>query len=46
VDFEVRLKAGGRVCVKGRTEQVAVQMPEGEMLFEIPAAIRAALGMP
>jgi len=45
VDFEVRLKAGGRVCVKGRTEQVAVQMPEGEMLFDIPAAIRVALRM-
>jgi acyl-CoA thioester hydrolase len=46
VDFEIRLKADARVCVKGRTEQVAVHMPEGEMLFELPAAIRAALGMP
>ena len=45
VDFEIRLKNGGRVCVKGRTEQVAVQMPEGEMQFELPAAIRFALGM-
>lgn len=46
VDFEIRLKVDGRVCVKGRTEQVAVQLPEGEMLFEIPAAIRAALRIP
>jgi acyl-CoA thioester hydrolase len=45
IDFEIRLKEGGRVCVKGRTEQVAVQMPEGEMQFELPAAIRSALGM-
>jgi len=44
VDFEIRLKADGRVCVKGRTEQVAVQMPEGEMQFELPAVIRSALG--
>ena len=46
VDFEIRLKEGGKVCVKARTEQVAVQMPEGEMQFEMPAAIRSALGMP
>ena len=43
VDFEIRLKADGKVCVKGRTEQVAVQMPEGEMQFEMPAEIRSAL---
>lgn len=46
VDFEVRLKTEGKVCVKSRTEQVAVQMPSGEMLFEIPEVIRTALGMP
>ena len=45
VDFELRLKSDGRVCVKGRTEQVAVQMPQGEMLFEMPTEIRSALGM-
>jgi acyl-CoA thioester hydrolase len=45
VDFEIRIKEGGRVCVKGRTEQVAVQMPEGEMQFELPAEIRSALGV-
>ncbi len=43
IDFEIRLKEGGRVCVKARTEQVAVQMPEGEMQFELPAEIRSAL---
>jgi len=42
-DFEIRLKDDGRVCVKARTEQVAVRMPEGEMQFELPAAIRSAL---
>ena len=45
VDFELRLKQDGKVCVKARTEQVAVQMPEGELQFELPAAIRSALGM-
>lgn len=45
VNFEIRLKTGGRVCVKAKTEQVAVQMPEGELQFELPAEIRAAFGM-
>ena len=43
IDFEIRLKSGGRVCVRGRTEQVAVKYPDEEMLFEIPMEIRSAL---
>ena len=45
VDFEIRLKQDGKICVKARTEQVAVQMPEGEMQFELPSSIRSALAV-
>ena len=45
VEFEVRLAADGKVCTRGRTEQVAVQAPQMEMLFQIPDEIRKALGM-
>jgi acyl-CoA thioester hydrolase len=44
VDFEIRLKGDGRVCTRGRTEQVAVKAPEMEILFTIPDEIRNALG--
>jgi acyl-CoA thioester hydrolase len=44
VDFEIRLKADGRVCTRGRTEQVAVKAPEMEIMFTIPDEIRQALG--
>jgi len=44
VDFEIRMAADGKVCARGRTEQVAVQMPQIETLFSIPAEIREALG--
>jgi len=45
VDFEIRLKTDGKLCVKGRTEQVAVKLPEMEMQFEVPAEIQKALGL-
>ena len=44
VDFEIRMAADGKVCARGRTEQVAVQMPQIETLFSIPAEISKALG--
>lgn len=44
VDFEIRRKDDGKVCTRGRTEQVAVKAPEMEILFSIPAEIRQALG--
>jgi acyl-CoA thioester hydrolase len=44
VDFELRLAAGGMVCTRGRTEQVAVRAPEMEILFSIPEEIRNACG--
>ena len=43
-DFEIRLKSGGKICTRGRTEQVAVKAPEMEIIFNIPAEIRQALG--
>jgi len=44
VDFEIRLKGDGKLCTRGRTEQLAVKAPEMEIMFAIPDEIRAALG--
>ena len=44
VDFEIRMAADGKICTRGRTEQVAVKTPEMEILFAIPDEIRLALG--
>jgi acyl-CoA thioester hydrolase len=44
LDFEIRRAASGEVCTRGRSEQVAVKLPDMEMEFEIPADIRTALG--
>ena len=44
LDFEIRRAGSGEVCTKGRSEQVAVKLPDMEMEFEIPADIRTALG--
>ena len=44
MDFEIRLAGNGRVCAKGRGEQVAVKMPENEMMLKIPDDICVALG--
>ena len=45
VDFEIRLAADDKVCARGRTEQVAVQAPQMEILLRVPEEIRAALGI-
>ncbi len=44
IDFEIRRVDGGEVCARGRGEQVAVRLPDMETLYEIPAAVRNALG--
>ncbi len=44
VDFEIRLAADGKVCARGRTEQVAVQAPAMEILLRVPDEIRTILG--
>jgi acyl-CoA thioester hydrolase len=43
VDFEIRLKADERICARGRSEQVAVKMPEMEMQLMIPEQVRVLL---
>jgi len=44
VDFEIRTAADGKLCARGRTEQVTVKTPEMETLFSIPQEVRSALG--
>ncbi len=44
MDFEIRRKGHKEICVKGRSEQVAVLYPQMEMMFEIPEEIRTLLG--
>jgi len=43
LDFEIKLISNGKVCAKGRSEQVAVLIPEMEMVFKIPEEIQKAL---
>jgi len=43
-DFEIRKIADGKVCARGRTEQVTVKTPEMETVFSIPEEIRRKLG--
>jgi acyl-CoA thioester hydrolase len=44
IDFEIRLVENGKVCTKGRSEQVAVKAPEMEMMLRIPDDISKAFG--
>jgi len=44
VEFELRLAGDGQVCAKGRTEQAAVRLPDGNLELRIPEPIRRALG--
>jgi acyl-CoA thioester hydrolase len=44
ISFEIRLTGNGQICTRGKSEQVAVKMPEMEMQFEVPGDITAALG--
>jgi acyl-CoA thioester hydrolase len=43
LDFEIKLISNGKVCAEGRSEQVAVLIPEMEMVFQIPEEIQKAL---
>jgi acyl-CoA thioester hydrolase len=43
LDFEIKLISDGKLCATGRTEQVAVLLPEMEMAFQIPEEIQKAL---
>ena len=44
VDFEVRRADDGKVCARGRTEQVTVKVPEMETIFSVPEEIRRTFG--
>jgi len=44
-NFEIRLTRDKTMCAKGKSEQLAVKLPEMELQFEIPADIRSALGL-
>jgi acyl-CoA thioester hydrolase len=43
IDFEIRRISDDTLCATARGEQVAVKMPENELLLEIPESIRSAL---
>jgi acyl-CoA thioester hydrolase len=42
LDFEIKLISDGKLCATGRSEQVAVRLPEMEMAFQIPEEIQKA----
>ena len=44
INFEIRRIKDGVVCARGRGDQVAIKMPEREMLLEIPPEVAHALG--
>lgn len=46
LDFDIRRVEDDVICAKGRGEQIAVQHPHMETLYEIPRDIRQALGCP
>ncbi len=44
IDFEIRRVDSDDICTKGRSEQVAVKVPEMDLMFEIPSDVRKTLG--
>ena len=45
IGFEIRKLADNMVCTRGSSDQVAVRLPEMEIMFEIPSDIRKAFGV-
>jgi len=45
IGFEIRRVRDNVICTKGTSDQVAVKLPEMEIMFEIPADIREAFGV-
>ena len=43
IGFEIRKVSDNVVCTRGTSDQVAVKIPEMEIMFEIPQDIRKAL---
>jgi len=44
IHFEIRLTKDNTLCARGKSEQVAVKLPEMEIMLRIPDDIRKALG--
>jgi acyl-CoA thioester hydrolase len=44
MNFEIERVKDKVICTKAKSDQVAVKMPEMEMMFEIPKDIRVPLG--
>ncbi|MFO8049607.1 MAG: thioesterase family protein [Desulfosudaceae bacterium] len=44
IGFEIRLTEQNRISARGKSEQVAVKIPEMETMFKIPDEIRHSLG--
>jgi acyl-CoA thioester hydrolase len=44
MNFTIRRAGSSELCTRGSSEQVAVQVPEMELLYEIPEDVRGALG--
>lgn len=43
INFEIRRVKDNIICAKGMSEQIALKMPEREMMYEIPHDIRVRL---
>lgn len=44
VDFEIRKEETNEVCTRGSSDQVAIKLPENELMLRIPEYIRTGLG--
>jgi acyl-CoA thioester hydrolase len=44
ITFEIRLVKNKVLCARGKSEQVAVKLPEMEIMLRIPDNVRQALG--
>ncbi len=44
-EYEIRLAADGRLCARGKCEQVAIKTPEMETMYRIPEEICQAIGL-
>lgn len=43
MDFEIRLKDTGQVCARGKSEQLAVRVPEMTLQYRLPGDITSSL---
>ncbi len=44
IHFEIRLVKNNTLCAKGKSEQVAVKLPEMKIMLRIPDDVRKTLG--